>query len=450
MASSGIRVMLVAVVMLVFHHVRAFQIGPLPETMFEMANTRSKASIGAKVRLNEHGYQKVLASKDDDAMKAFILRLLDDMDLAVQEGDLQKLDDFASFAASSGRFKSLPDLKSALALQTWIVQKIKEMAAKVVESVHGVADKFQKIMGKNEEKVVPHRPKANLPKKANATIHAAGKGAPKKVNAASHAKAPVHHTPPHPPQKHNVEHAKVSGTKGPVSASAKVAAPKAKPQIKPMSAETQQHTAPKPPQSVAEEQKEISHKVGELKKIAAQNNDKSKKTLPDPIRKVEASAQSIENRAKREAMTEDNVKDEPVKEEPSQMEVAKKEENKIDVRSVEPEAADKSLIAGQDADAPKQLQPVHKSTLPVHKSAPPVHKKVVDHAKAKAAHHTAPAQQHKVKPASHAQPQQAGHTSASHASNSSSDGKSERSGATASLPGNFFAFVMFSGSFLIQ
>eukprot|EP00928_Gymnodinium_smaydae_P026787 TRINITY_DN2092_c0_g1_i1.p1 TRINITY_DN2092_c0_g1~~TRINITY_DN2092_c0_g1_i1.p1 ORF type:complete len:548 (-),score=131.58 TRINITY_DN2092_c0_g1_i1:234-1817(-) len=175
----------------------AFQM--VPETMF----AKSRASLGATVKLNKDGYAQVLASKDEDAMKAFILRVMDESDLTVNQQDMHLLDEFAGFAAQTGQFRTLPQLKRALEMQQWIVQKIKAAAAQVVESMHGAANKLQKMMGRSKEKVDAHHSAAHHSKPSAASHtnhtatpkHTATKVAPK---ASAHA---VHKEPEHSMKK---------------------------------------------------------------------------------------------------------------------------------------------------------------------------------------------------------------------------------------------------------
>eukprot|EP00928_Gymnodinium_smaydae_P026788 TRINITY_DN2092_c0_g1_i2.p1 TRINITY_DN2092_c0_g1~~TRINITY_DN2092_c0_g1_i2.p1 ORF type:complete len:519 (-),score=133.66 TRINITY_DN2092_c0_g1_i2:226-1731(-) len=248
----------------------AFQI--TPETMFAMASLKSKASLGATVKLNKHGYAQVLASKDEDAMKAFILRVMDDSDLTVNQEDMHLLDEFARFAAQTGQFRTLPQLKRALEMQQWIVQKIKAAAAQVVESVHSAAKKLQRMMGRGEEKADAHhsvahhsKPSAASHKNHTATPkHAAAKVAPK---ASAHAE---HKEPEHSMKKvaakpsAHVEHKEPEKTQTQHDDTLKPPPLEEKHEQTPAVTQDKHDGAPASPQPVTGGTQEIAHEIAEM------------------------------------------------------------------------------------------------------------------------------------------------------------------------------------------
>eukprot|EP00928_Gymnodinium_smaydae_P027621 TRINITY_DN212_c1_g2_i12.p1 TRINITY_DN212_c1_g2~~TRINITY_DN212_c1_g2_i12.p1 ORF type:complete len:441 (+),score=96.23 TRINITY_DN212_c1_g2_i12:46-1368(+) len=156
MARIGTHAMLILIAMFGVQRVDAILTPPRPQAMLASSNERLKESFASTIDLNEYNYKQVLASKNEVAMEAFILRLMVKWNMAVKDKDRSKLEHFATAAAQSGQYKSLPDLKKALQLQEWIVKKLHAVAAKVSKSVHKVADILHYAMGKSKDAVSHH------------------------------------------------------------------------------------------------------------------------------------------------------------------------------------------------------------------------------------------------------------------------------------------------------
>merc|ERR1719215_1543212 len=103
--------------------------------MAAQADKRFRVSLGASAALSTGGYQAVAATKSAIEMKAYILRVLDASDMGVEEENLPLLDNFAQWLASTHELKSFSDLREALFLQQWVVKKLKDVAAKIAQSV---------------------------------------------------------------------------------------------------------------------------------------------------------------------------------------------------------------------------------------------------------------------------------------------------------------------------
>eukprot|EP00928_Gymnodinium_smaydae_P022039 TRINITY_DN1863_c0_g1_i1.p1 TRINITY_DN1863_c0_g1~~TRINITY_DN1863_c0_g1_i1.p1 ORF type:complete len:481 (+),score=133.52 TRINITY_DN1863_c0_g1_i1:40-1482(+) len=427
----------------------AFQLAPLPESMFALANERSQLSLGAKVHLNKHGYERVLATGDKDAMKAFILRLMDESDMAVKEEDLPKLDEFASHAAESGEYKTLPALKKALAMQHWIVSKLKALAAKVVESVHGAADTLQKLMGKNEEKVLAHDATAQR-SVANATSHkkasvqhsATPKASPHskapahhatKPTASPHAQAQAHHTEAGAQKKQVVEHKATDVAADHADVSAKVPAPESKPATEPMVAPHEQQAAVHEVKSDTADEHKDDVAANEVKSDSA--DEHTDDVAPKPIAKVETAKSDVSE--ERDAKADESKGEEKIVEaQKAEPPVAQQPKD-----DAEPKAQ-MGVVAAEDTEAPKQVNPKaaqeHKSipkpkVSAKAKTAPHVHKSV--HAVKKPGdvpHYDVASRAHKV------------HTAASN-SKAAVGEKSQRSGTSRTAAGfGFAAFALLS------
>eukprot|EP00928_Gymnodinium_smaydae_P022040 TRINITY_DN1863_c0_g2_i1.p1 TRINITY_DN1863_c0_g2~~TRINITY_DN1863_c0_g2_i1.p1 ORF type:complete len:528 (+),score=164.49 TRINITY_DN1863_c0_g2_i1:74-1585(+) len=321
----------------------AIQLSPLPESMFALANARSQMSLGAKVRLTNHGYERVLATKDKDAMKAFILRLMDESDMAVKEEDLPKLDEFASHAAESGEYETLPALKKALAMQQWIVSKIKAMASKVVESVHGVADKLHHIMGKSEEEAVEQVSTIHH-STANATSHskAAHSKPPAKSDASAHSSKQGEHGAP---VKSSAEHKDTKNT--------------------PTRAKSAKHVAPKSTESVAKVMDDISHQVGVMTHNSDDEQEKAPAVAVTPERVAPRTAvKEIDDMIKDIAgvnsadddKSKDAVKADVAKESAAEADADRKEENDGAKTAAPPAVDQPEQSAEAEVKAPEQME----------------------------------------------------------------------------------------------
>eukprot|EP00928_Gymnodinium_smaydae_P082301 TRINITY_DN6566_c0_g3_i1.p1 TRINITY_DN6566_c0_g3~~TRINITY_DN6566_c0_g3_i1.p1 ORF type:complete len:471 (-),score=167.38 TRINITY_DN6566_c0_g3_i1:41-1393(-) len=273
MSCTALRTMLVlTLAAFAVEHAVGVQISHIPENMLAFAGESSQSSFGATAPLNRHGYKKVLAAKDETAMKAFVLRVMDEEGMTLKEEDIHSLDSFVNYVVTSGQFKTLPDLKKALALQQWVVLKIKEMAASVVHTVQNAAHKLNKMLGHAEEE-------------EQADKHVA--------TAKAHGAKPSHSPPA---AAHSRPAAKGTAAKAPVKEAAAKAP--AKPAAKVASEAAKAPEAPK--QRAKDAQEQTADKIAQVADSAAEEPAAPKAIAPEaaqPLSDAPAAAESPQQRA---------------------------------------------------------------------------------------------------------------------------------------------------------
>eukprot|EP00928_Gymnodinium_smaydae_P062720 TRINITY_DN46513_c0_g1_i1.p1 TRINITY_DN46513_c0_g1~~TRINITY_DN46513_c0_g1_i1.p1 ORF type:complete len:443 (+),score=107.39 TRINITY_DN46513_c0_g1_i1:40-1368(+) len=177
---------------------------PRPERLLARKR-RSSLTRGLTSPLDEVGFQKVIATENSVALKAFILRVLDSSNMTVSDDDMPLMDKFAKQLLRTHQYETLPDLKAALFLKHWVVLKVKSAASSVVNSVEALADKLRKLVKGDSEAVVKLKKAQKVGAHENSkTKHAAKqqahsapahkattKATPAKATAHTPKKAPV-------------------------------------------------------------------------------------------------------------------------------------------------------------------------------------------------------------------------------------------------------------------
>eukprot|EP00928_Gymnodinium_smaydae_P076325 TRINITY_DN59337_c0_g1_i1.p1 TRINITY_DN59337_c0_g1~~TRINITY_DN59337_c0_g1_i1.p1 ORF type:complete len:171 (-),score=30.34 TRINITY_DN59337_c0_g1_i1:234-686(-) len=106
---------------------------------FQQKISSERSNVGSVAELNEIGYQQVLAARSEDAMRTFVLRLLEDAGVQLPESELPPFDRFVQSLTRTNNYASLAEVQTAMLASSDISKGIKDAVSRAFRSLQTLA-----------------------------------------------------------------------------------------------------------------------------------------------------------------------------------------------------------------------------------------------------------------------------------------------------------------------